>query len=263
MGGGGEDFGAQQAAAEAKKQQARDALNLQFGVAPSTTTPIDRNLFTTPSQHLLQPGDTYIDTPATFDQGGYDAAVAAQSNLGADAAKTAAARESLYSTVRNDAFDAGKRKLDESKDSAARDLRFTLFGQGLNGGSADIDQNAQLGRTYDQGVLDLGGKADAAAAGLRSNDEQTRLGLLQAIDSGLDQGSAISSSLNQLKVNSDQATAAGQGTDVGDLFANAGLLYTKSQAARGATAAQQWWNYPQSGPARNTGNTSGIISGAP
>lgn len=264
MGGGGEDFSAQQAAAEAKKQTARDALNLQFGVAPSGSATVDRGLYTTPSQHILQPGDTYTDTPEVFDQTGYDAAVAANGSLGDTAAKNAAAREALYGTVRTNAFNAGKTKLDEAKTQASRDLRFTLFGQGLNGGSADIDQNAKLGRTYNQGLLDLGGKADATAADLRSNDEQTRLGLLQAIDSGLDQGSAISSSLNQLKVNSDQASAAGQGTDLGDLFSNAGLLYSKSQAARGATAAQQWWNYPNAG-ARGAGNPSGIVSstGAP
>jgi hypothetical protein len=159
-------------------------------------------------------------------------------SAGDEAAKNKAAREALYSTVRDDAFTAGKRKLDETKDSAARDLRFTLFGQGLNGGSVDVDENAKLGRTYNSGLLDLGGKADAAAADLRNNDEQTRLGLLQSIDSGLDSGSAISSSLNQLKVNSDRAAAAGQGTDLGDLFGNAGLLYSKSQAARGQSGAR-------------------------
>jgi hypothetical protein len=241
MGGGGEDFGAQQAAAEQKKQRARDALNLQFGVAPDPST-VDRSIFTHTTPGVAtgsgQDFGGYTPETSTFDQAGYDAAVAENAGLGAEAEKNKAARESLYSTVRNDAFGAGRRKLDEAKTNAARDLRFTLFGQGLNGGSADIDENARLGQTYNQGLLDLGGKADAAAADLRGNDEQTRLGLLQAIDSGLDQSSATSSSLAQLKANSDRAAAQGQGTDLGDLFGNAGLLYTKSQAGRGAFAAR-------------------------
>jgi hypothetical protein len=264
MGGGGEDFGAQQAAAEQKKQSARDALNLQFGVAPAPST-VDRSLFThtTPGYATGSGQDFggYTPETSTFDQAGYDAAVAENAGLGAEAEKNKAARDALYGTVRTDAFTAGKRKLDEAKDSAARDLRFTLFGQGLNGGSADIDENAKLGRTYDSGLLDLGAKADAASADLRGNDEQTRLGLLQAIDSGLDQGSAISSSLGQLKANSDRAAAQGAGTDLGDLFGNAGLLYSKSQAARGASQgatdfAQQYGGIVTSGRKPYYGNIS-------
>ena len=123
--------------------------------------------------------------------------------------------------------------MDEKSTSAARDLKFALFAQGLNGGSVDLDQNATLGRTYDQGVLDLGAKADAAKTDLRSSDEQTRLGLLQSIDAGKDQNSALSSAIGQLRVNSDRAAANAQGTSLGDLFADAGLLYSKSNAARG------------------------------
>jgi hypothetical protein len=54
-------------------------------------------------------------------------------------------------TVRQNAFDAGKRGLDESRTNAERDQKFALFAQGLNGGSVDIDQGATLGRTYDKG----------------------------------------------------------------------------------------------------------------
>lgn len=154
-------------------------------------------------------------------------------NGSADADRNKAARDALYDTVRTNAFTAGSRKLDEDRGRAQRDLKFALFAQGLNGGSVDVDENATLGRTYSQGLLDLGGRADAARAGLANSDEQTRLGLLQSIDAGMDQGSALSSAINQMQVNSDRAAADAQGTAIGDLFADAGLLYTKSNAARG------------------------------
>ncbi len=213
-GGGGDDYEKQAARQEAKKQRARDALNLSFGVAPE------------PSE---------------------------------EAEKNKAAREALYTSIRDNAFTAGKRGLDENQERVARENRFALFAQGLNGGSVDIDENALLKRTYDRGVLDLGAKADAAKADIMGSDEQTRLGLLQSIDAGMDQGSALSSALSQMKVNSDRAAAAAQGTTLGDLFADAGLLYTKTQAARGRQAANDWWNTNYSRP-RSSSGAGGIIS---
>lgn len=264
-GGGGGNFEAQQAEIERKKQRARDALNVQFGVAPGGGAAPTREEFTvTQPQTIISSDDNgtvYGGGGATFDQAGYDAAMASFTNAAADAEKNKAARDALYSSVRQNAFNAGKRGLDDRRLSAARDLKFSLFGQGLNGGSVDIDQNATLGRTYDSGILSLGAKADASKADLRANDEQTRLGLLQSIDAGMDQGSALSSALNQLSVNNDRAAATAQGTDLGNLFDDAGLLYSRSQAAYGRQAADQDWRsmYPTAPRRQNRGST-GIIT---
>lgn len=217
MGGGGNDnYEQQQAAIEAKKQSARDALNLMFGVGSD------------------------------------------------DTAKTnATARDQIYQGVRDNAYTAGKTGLDDQRDKAARSLRFELFARGLNGGSEDINQNAMLGRTYDKGILDLGAKADAARADFRNADEQARLGLLQSIDAGMDQGSALSSATNQMGVNSDKAAAAAAGTSLGNLFDDASFIYNQTQAAKGKQAAMQdWWNnYSSSGSSRNKGSTGTIYSG--
>lgn len=244
MGGGGDDFTAQTAASEAKKQQARDALNLQFGVMPSSGPPtIDQYTTTTPGgsggdSESGNAGGGASPSSTTVDQSGFDAALASYNALGPQAAANKAAQDALYSGVRDDTYNAGLTKLDDAQTAASRNLKFTLFGQGLNGGSEDINQNALLNRTYDQGKLELGAKADAAEADLKSNDESTRLGLLQSIDSGLDQSSALSSSLNSLAANSDKAAADAQGTDLGDLFANAGLIYSSSQAGKGVADAR-------------------------
>lgn len=240
MGGGGDNYEAQAAAQEAKKQRARNALNLVFGVAP---TPIEAPL------------SRFSDMVPGFNEAKADANVA---NV-AEADKNKLGRETLYQSIRDNAFTAGRRGLDENQERASRDNRFALFAQGLNGGSVDIDENALLKRTADRGLLDLGAKADATKADIMGNDEQTRLGLLQSIDAGMDQGSALSSALNQMRVNSDRAAAAAQGTSIGDLFADSGLLYTKSKEARGRQAAQDWWqtNYPRPGMGSGGG---GIIS---
>jgi len=256
MGGGGEDFAAQTAAAEAKKQKARDALNLQFGVVGTSPAPTLADYTRGIPGTGVDDAGNPIPGSSSVDQAGYDAALAAWNNQIPEAEKNKAAREALYTKVRGDAFTAGTRRLDETKQQAARDNNFALFAQGLNGGSEDVNQHALLDRTYNAGKLDLGAKADAAAAGLRGSDEDTRLSLLQSINSGLDQGSALSSSLNSMRVNSDKASAEAQGTDLGDLFANAGLLYTKSKAGQGVQDARSFWNTNYGG-SRGGSNSSG------
>ena len=261
-GGGGDDFSAKQAEIEARKQQARDKLNLSFGVAPTGGAP-SRSLFTSLVQGPAIGSDQGggYEMQERFDQEAYDRAMA-EYNSGSDtAARNKAAREALYGAVRQNAFDAGSRGLNEKRSNAARDLKFALAAQGLSGGSVDLDQNATLGRTYNEGLIDLGAKADAVKTDMLGNDEQTRLGLLQSIDAGMDQGSALSSALNQMRVNSDRAAAEAQGTSLGDLFGEAGLLYTKSNAARGRQAGQDYFQSTYgAGRTGSRPGSSGIVT---
>lgn len=278
MGGGGDDGGyqAQQAALEAKKQAARDALNLQFGVAPANPVAAPtREQFTktTPGGDVWESyggvedgGSRLVGTSpgtTTFDQAGYDAALAA-SNAGSAAATNKTARDALYQSVRDNAYTAGKRRLDEQRDEAARKLKFELFAKGLSGGSEDVNQNAKLGRTYSSGLIDLGGRADAAKADFQGQDESARLGLLQSIDSGVDQGSALSSAISQQAINADKAAAAATGTTLGDLFSTGGELYNQSQMRLGKQAGQDWWNdYSRSsGKKAGSSATGTVTSGA-
>lgn len=219
-GGGGGDDGnndarQQQADIEARKQSARNALNLQFGV-----------------------GD------------------------GADAQANKTARDTLYNTVRSNAFDAGKRRLDESQQDANRNLRFELLAKGLDGGSVDVDQNALLKRKYDQGVIDLGARADSAKNDLKSSDEATRLGLLQSVDAGMEQGSALSSAIQQMQNANDKAMSQAVGTDIGDVFGNAGLLYSDSVRRKNQKAAQDYWStiFSNTNPRAASSGASGSIT---
>lgn len=187
----------------------------------------------------------------------------ADGSTSAEATANKTARDALYQQIRDNAFTAGKRGLDDRRDTATRQNKFALFAQGLNGGSEDIDQNALLQRTYNEGLINLGAKADAAKADIQSSDEQTRLGLLQSIDAGMDQSSALSSALGQMRVNADRAAAQAQSNTVGDLFGDAGLLYTQSQAAKGKAAARLAYPnlFPTSArPASLGGGSGGIIT---
>jgi hypothetical protein len=273
MGGDGGDGGAQarQQANEQSKQSARSLLNAQFGIGDPIEA-IDRSKFITqgaPSVAGKWVGDDggSVWTPATeagpavFDQAGYDREVAALTEKNAALGGNKAARDTLYQMVRDNSYNAGKRGLDEGRDDAARKTKFELFAKGLNGGSEDIEQNALLDRTYKQGIMDLGAKADGAKAEFRGNDEATRLGLLQSIDAGMDQGSALSSAIQQMQVNSDRAAADAQGTTLGDLFANTGLIYNKSQAAQGKQAGTEWWNNYNPSGNRNSKASGGMITG--
>ena len=198
--------------------------------------------------------------PGGFDEAGFNAAQSAYDQEQA-ALKSGAARDTLYQTVRDNAFNAGKRGLDEANEKAGRSLKFELFAKGLNGGSEDINQNAERGRIYNNGLLDLSAKADGAKAAFKGNDESTRLQLLQSIDAGMDQGSAMTSAVQQLQNNGDKASAEAAGTNLGDLFAGSSLIYNRSQAAQGKQAGTEWWNNYSPTGGRGSKSANGTISG--
>jgi hypothetical protein len=287
MGGGGGDEGYEQRQreTEAKKQRAREQLNVLFGAGPVTsgsagaqgTAPAvampTREAFTRPGQKRFEGNDEtgingsmFDEGDTFFDQAGYDAAMG-KANAGIEMGKSAeanrGARDSLYQTVRDNAFTAGKRRLDENQADAARRLKFELFATGQAGGSGDIDQNALLKRTYNSGLMDLGAKADAAKAQFRGDDENTRLQLLQSIDAGMDEGSALSSAAQRMQVAADRASADASGTALGNVFDTAGLMYEQSQASRGRQAGQDWWNTYSSGGRRGGNNPTGVTTRLP
>ena len=245
-GGGGGDGGyqARQDAIDRDKAAARQRLNLLFGVAPTSNA-------TTSGGAALVPGSVVDALTSGGVSGSGDAA---------EAAKNKAALDTLYSKVRSDAYAAGKTRLDEQRGTAGRNLKFELFARGLNGGSEDVNQNALLGRTYTQGITDLGAKADDVATQLKSDDEATRLGLLQSIDNGMDQQSAISSAIGQMKNSADRAASAATSTNLGDLFGNAGLMYQDYRMAKGKQTMAQTIarDYPwlSTNKAGATGSTS-------
>jgi hypothetical protein len=123
MGGGGDDgYEKRQQNTEQSKAGAA-ALNALFGTGPSAVEQAqlvapDRSRFTTQavSGHAMpvsENAEMWVpDTTESFDQPGFDQATAEyqrQAGLGAQAQDNAQARDSLYQTVRDNAFTAGKR----------------------------------------------------------------------------------------------------------------------------------------------------------
>lgn len=261
MGGGGDGgYGARQEEQDRRKQAARNALNVAFGVAPGPGSAVDREQFTRPGAMVSDGEGAVFEGAPVFDQAAFDAASGASAEQTAESAKNKAALEALYGGVRSSSMAAGKRRLDEGKADAGRGLKFELFARGLNGGSVDVDQNNLLGRTYTSGVTDLGGKADSAVASLKAGDEGARLQLLQSIDNGMDQGSALSSALAQMKNNAEKAGAEAIGANVGDIFSNAGLLYERERRARGEQRAGDWMSQFAASGGRARGAPAGIFS---
>ncbi len=263
MGGGGDDgYSQRQEEQERRKQEARNALNAMWGIAPGAGS-VNRSAFERPGVSFVSDSGQ-VEDPGSFDQAGYDAAVAAAGGLSEEAARNKAALDELYAGVRKNAFDSGKRRLDEMNVGRTRDLKFELLARGLGGGSVDIDQNTALRRIYSDGLTDLGAKADATATGLRTSDEQTRLGLLQSIDAGMDQGTAVSSALQQMRNNSDRAAAEAQGLTLGNIFDDAGMLYARDRRSQGQRrAADEWSIYGRSGPSGlGRGSRTGLATNA-
>lgn len=264
MGGGGGDGGFQERAdaENRRKAQGRDAVNALFGVAPSLAAGAapDRARFQGTQTYQSGGGDNGVEysTVPTFDQAGFDAAQAEYNRaagLGQQAAQARAGRDALYRKVRDDFFGAGRRQVDEQKAEADRRLKFDLFERGLNGSTIASDKVGDLGRKYDQGIIDLGAKADAARADLQGSDEQTRLSLLQSLDNGMDAGSATSSAINQMRVASDKAASGAQGANIGDLFGDVGLGVSRVQQRKNAMDAYDQWRRgtsSQAGPLYST-----------
>ncbi|MCC7144239.1 MAG: hypothetical protein IT349_19260 [Candidatus Eisenbacteria bacterium] len=133
--------------------------------------------------------------------------------------------------------------IDEDYTIAQRELRDALARQGLSGGSADIDQSALVGRKKSEGYLEAGRKADAAAADLEAADEQTKQGLINQINAGLDQASAGNALYSGMQATRERAASADLTNRINNFFRNIGAIYETQQVpgmvAAGKSAQQQ------------------------
>jgi hypothetical protein len=193
-GGGGGDGGAAARAAAEKERVAAgiQAINEVFGNTKATPNAIDKAAYTT--------------------QAGYDAAVAAEQARVDKLNSAAQQREQLYSTVAEDAKKKALLDIERERAITERELNFALARNGLSGGSRDVDANKDVLDTAQQGILKASEIGLATANDARSNDERTRVNLINSIQSGLDSGSAIQSAYTGMANNAnlarDNASAA-------------------------------------------------------
>lgn len=156
-----------------------------------------------------------------------------------------AQRQKLYDEQRRAIYDLNTREVNRQAEEAERTNRFGLARNGLIGGSADIDSNAELNRRTNEGLLQAGGIADQAAADLKTQDERTRSSLISMAQQGIDTGSAATLALNGLQVNADNAAAARGGATIGNLFSDLSQAYLVNKMMQGQNTALNGLNQNQ------------------
>ena len=122
-----------------------------------------------------------------------------------EALSAAQQREKLYSTISEDAKKKALIDLEKERAITERELNFSLARNGLSGGSRDVDANKDVLDTTQQGILKASEMGLSTANDARSNDEKTRVNLINSIQSGLDSGSAVQSAYTGLANNANIA----------------------------------------------------------
>jgi hypothetical protein len=142
-----------------------------------------------------------------------------------DAPERAAQRGDFLSALR----EHYRTQLDRSKGTADRRLRFAMARSGLTGGSAAADAGRTMGEEYTRGLLDVDTRAQGALADLEGQDEQSRLQLLSAIQSGLDATTAANRASSALRVNVGNAQANAFADQLGDVFGDTAQIYKRQE----------------------------------
>jgi hypothetical protein len=129
-----------------------------------------------------------------------------------------AAREKQYGQMSNDVVDYHRTRLDRERNDALRQVGFNLARQGLSGSSQDAYDREQLQRKYLEGVTDINSKASNAAAQSKSGFESAVSRGLQAINSGSDASTQITSALQEKANTLQQALETAKGGTWGGFF---------------------------------------------
>jgi hypothetical protein len=149
-----------------------------------------------------------------------------------------ASREALYGRTT-----LGLRQLllndaNQQKETADRNLLFSLARRGLRGGSVDVDSNNDLRRGYERGLLRIADRENGLRQQLRGQDEQTLQTLIGQINAGLDSQTALQAANQQLQGNVRDAERTAYATALGSLFAGAGEGVTAQAENQGRVAAR-------------------------
>ena len=264
--GGGSSKSAERMEAErqARVQAAVDAINAIFDPQPYTTA--DKNSVVTggfdPSQtYYLADGtvfdpmstrtETYRKRPMTSvnrDENGYITGTRTVSYLDWDKINNAIqsgslygsktvtpdSREKLYDEQEQAVYDLNAKEVNDQYADAERANRFALARNGLLGGSADVDSNANLQEKTNEGLVQAKALGQQAASDLRTADEQSKQSLIAMAQSGIDTGTAQQMAQAQLNANAQSALGQRGGATIGNLFDNLSQAYLTRQIMQAA-----------------------------
>lgn len=124
-------------------------------------------------------------------------------------------------------------KLDNQQEKANRELVFAMARGGLTGGSADVDANRLAAKAYQDGILQITGKAASAAGDLRRQDQAEKNNLISLAQAGMDATTAGNNALLSLQGTIDQAKSSIGMDTLGDMFAGLAPIYQQSQTNKG------------------------------
>lgn len=169
-------------------------------------------------------------------------------------------RNALYDEQKQAVTDLNTRDVEKQFAEAERQNRFGLARNGLLGGSADIDSNAQLQDKTNEGLVKAAALGDQAAADLKTADERTRQSLISMAQSGIDTGTAQQMALRNLDANAQTAAGDKGGATIGNLFGDLSQAYLMNKVASGQTAGLASWQ--QKYPNLSTSNSyQGSVNG--
>ena len=265
FGGGGDDGMAQRAEQRAidEQKRVRDAIarvNVMFGVAPGADY-APAGVGAPSRERFTRSGaPTWIDNgftgdanggswsaagPDTFDQAGYDAALAdyrrqaAAAPNDSQAAANKAARDRIYSGLETSVRDLNMGTLNDEFSTVGREVNFDAARRGLYGGSAYADQLGTLADKRNKGLLKITDAATAAANEARAADDRTRMGLARDITSGLDESTALASAANQMDTNVTSARTAATAGSLSGFFDSVLQNLNRSAQQQGLNSAWQ------------------------
>jgi len=121
--------------------------------------------------------------------------------------------------------------LNDNKAIADRQLTFSLARNGQLGGSTQIDQQRDLGKTYQRGVLDIDRQALGAGAQLSAADQDARARLISLATSGLDATTGASQAAAALRSNIESTRSTAQAQGVDNLFGSVADFAKRSREA--------------------------------
>lgn len=227
--GGDGGAAARKAAEDARISAAINKLNQVFGMAEAVPDVVDRNAYTSqvaiPAQNnnsgyygMSAYTSPQTETRSVFNEQGYNDAVAAAQAKADQLKGTAQGRETLYSKIATDSNNAALTDLNKERSETERELGFMLARAGLSGGSRDIDANRDVLDTHQQGVLKASNMGLERANNARSNDEKTRVNLINSIHAGLSEGDAMGQAYQGMSNNARAAQDEANNTSLKGFF---------------------------------------------
>lgn len=169
------------------------------------------------------------------------AQAAADAQRKADTSHTISAINSIYGSADrqqqyNDFLNAVRSQYgaDAARQKTQADLqtKFATARSGLTGGSRAVDAQQLLNQEYQRGILQAEDKAQGALAGLKAQDNTSRLNLINLAQNGLDLTTASQQANAATQQALDQNLASSTANGLGDIFAATTAAYQNQQLAQ-------------------------------